>query len=72
MATSMVASVILVNRKEGTSEEKLLQKVNWVYEEIQARNGIMSVNRQPSISTVRTALSYLSGFLEKKKDAFEP
>lgn len=45
MATSLVASIILVNRKDGISEEILVKKVNWLYNEILARNGIMSMNR---------------------------
>lgn len=70
MTTSLVSSVILVNRKDGTSEEQLFKKVNWLYNEIQFRNGVTSMNREPNIQTIRTTLSYLDAFLEKKKDVF--
>lgn len=40
MATSLVASIILFDRKTGISEEELLKKGQWVYQEIKARDGL--------------------------------
>ena len=48
MSTGMVASVLLMKRQGGYKEEDLLEKVSWLYNEILARNGSMSLNVQPS------------------------
>lgn len=72
MSTQMVASVLLLKRQGGISEEELLQKVIWLYKEIQARRGEMTMNMAPSQASVKNALKHLSAFIDMKKDVFAP
>jgi len=72
MSTQMVASVLLLKRQGGISEEELLSKVTWLYNEIKARQGAMTMNMTPSQASVRNALKFLSTFVDMKKDVFAP
>ena len=72
MSTSMVASMILLRRQGGIKEEDLLKNVTWLYNEILARNGSMSINIQPSQATIRNSLKYLGSFIDMRKDVFTP
>lgn len=64
--------MLLIKRQGGVSEEELLKKVNWLYSEILARRGSMTMNMSPSQATVRNALKYLETFVDIKKDVFAP
>ena len=66
----MMASLLLVNRKNAYSQEILLKQMEWLYEEIKERDGLTSLNLKPTMTTVRHALRLLSGYVEKssKKD----
>ena len=68
----MVASIIISKRQRGITEDELVQKVGWLYDEIQIRGGHMSLNNKPSKNTIRTSLGYLKSFIETKKDVFSP
>jgi hypothetical protein len=41
MSSSIVATVLLLHRK-GISDDELLKKACWIYEEISAKNGHVS------------------------------
>ena len=43
MSTPLVASVLLMHRK-GISLDLLIKRVGWVYDEIKARNGELSLS----------------------------
>lgn len=71
MSSSLVASVLLQHRK-GISEEEIVKKAGWVYEEIKARDGLVSLLSAPSSTSVQAALEYLKGFVDRKRNIFEP
>jgi len=48
MSTSIVSSVMLLDRRNTLSEEELLKKAQWVYHEINARDGHTGLNVAPS------------------------
>mmetsp|Transcript_22857 Transcript_22857/g.17314 ORF Transcript_22857/g.17314 Transcript_22857/m.17314 type:complete len:206 (+) Transcript_22857:1779-2396(+) len=72
MSPSLVASLMLVNRKVGHSMESLLAKMQWLYEEIKSRDGLTALNVKPTQATLKHALSVLTDFLEKhaRKEEF--
>ena len=72
MSTAMVASILILNRKGGTNEEDLLSRTTWLYHEIAARNGLMSMSVPPSVTTLRTVLVFLKDFIKRKQDVFVP
>ena len=69
MPTSIVASIILMNRK-GLIEETLIKKVEWLIPEILKRGG--KVTTEFVLVTVKQAISHLDNLLEKKRDIFHP
>eukprot|EP00347_Sterkiella_histriomuscorum_P008623 403344386 len=72
MSTQMVASIIISKRQGGITEDELVQKVGWLYDEIFIRGGQMSLNTKPTKATIKTALNLLKSFIETKKDVFSP
>ena len=68
----MVASIIISKRQGGITEDELVQKVGWLYDEIFIRGGQMSLNTKPTKATIKTALNLLKSFIETKKDVFSP
>jgi glycerone phosphate O-acyltransferase/fatty acyl-CoA reductase len=72
MSTNIVASILLMRRQGGMKEDDLLEKTTWLFKEIQARNGSMSMNVALSKTSLRTSLKYLQNFIDMKKDTFSP
>lgn len=72
MSTQMVASILISRRQGGISEEELVRKCDWLFQEIRVRGGQMSLNTNPTKNTVKNALSHLKSFIETKKDVFSP
>ncbi len=66
--TSMLSSIILESRNQAISEERLKAKATWLFQEINARTGLMSISIPPSTLVIRTSLSYLKDFVEKKQE----
>ena len=71
MSTNIVATVLLQHRK-GISEDEMVRKAQWIYEEISARGAETMVSTPPSSTSVQAALKYLEGFVERKRNIFEP
>lgn len=71
MATPIVATVLLMHRR-GISLDMLIKRVQWVYEEIKERKGELSLSHSPSITSVQQCLTFLSGFVNRKRNVFEP
>jgi len=46
-----VATVLLQHRR-GISEDELVKKATWIYEEIKGRNGFTSLNSAPNTAIV--------------------
>lgn len=69
MPTSIVASIILMNRK-GLIEETLVKKTEWLIPEILKRGG--KVTTEFVLVTAKQAVSHLDNLLEKKRDIFHP
>lgn len=51
MSTPLVASILLLHRR-GISQDQLIQKVSWLYEELKARKADLSLTSPPSITVV--------------------
>ena len=68
----MVASIIISKRQRGITEDELVNKVVWLYDEILVRGGNMSLNAKPTKVSVKNSLGYLKSFIETKKDVFSP
>lgn len=71
MNTPMVATILLMHRK-GISEDLLIKRVVWIYNEIKIRNGDLNLSSPPSSAIIKQCLSFLSGFVEVKRDIFNP
>ena len=71
MTTALVASALLMHRR-GLSIDLLVKRVSFLYEEIQARNGILSSVIVPTQKMVKTYISYLGDFVDKKNEIYEP
>ncbi|CDW80559.1 male sterility protein [Stylonychia lemnae] len=72
MVTSLTASILLMHRK-GISYDQLLNKIDWLFKEIQARNAELSFNSSPSSAMISTSsLRYLGKFIDQKRNIFEP
>lgn len=67
MSTNMVAAMLLLKRHRGMSEDELIRKVQWLYDEILLRGGSTSLNAKPSKQMVRNALGYLKGFIDASR-----
>ena len=72
MPTALVAAVILMNRK-GISEDALVEKVEWLGNELVVRNSKLgSMNENSTSIAVRNAINHLEAIISKtKKDIFE-
>ena len=68
MSTSLASAIILLHRKLGIDEKTLHSEVVWLYQEIEARGGLMCDNVVPSMFSFKTALKYLNDLLEQKVD----
>jgi glycerol-3-phosphate O-acyltransferase len=71
MTTSLVATVILMNRR-GISLDLLEKRVAFVYDEISARKGIISTTLPTTPKMIASCLSYLKDFVDNKKQIYEP
>mmetsp|Transcript_5722 Transcript_5722/g.4892 ORF Transcript_5722/g.4892 Transcript_5722/m.4892 type:complete len:230 (+) Transcript_5722:2196-2885(+) len=68
LPTSIVASIILMNRK-GISEESLIQKVEWLKLQILKRGGrIGGIDENSSLKTIKGAVTHLEHLIDQKKD----
>jgi len=72
MPTALVAAVVLMHRK-GISEDSLVERVEWLGNELVARNSKLgSMNENSTSIAVRNAINHLEGIITKtKKDIFE-
>lgn len=59
MSTNIVAAMLLLKRQGGITEEELLKKIGWLYDEILARGANTSLNSRPTKTTLKNSLSYL-------------
>ncbi len=66
MGTSIVSALLLMHRKVFIKEEVLLKQMQWLYSEIKARDGLISMTIKPTLSALRSALTFLKGLTEKK------
>jgi glycerol-3-phosphate O-acyltransferase len=71
MITSLVASVLLQFRK-GISVDEILRKTTWIYDEIKARGGELGLSNPPSTTSIQSALKFLDGFVDMKRNILEP
>lgn len=71
MTTSIVATILLMYRK-GISKDLLVQRANFIYEEIIARNGLVQINIKPNEKYINKSLAYLSEFVESKNGIVLP
>ena len=51
MSTSLVATALLLHRK-GISNELLVKRVTWIYDEIKARGGELNLGSTPSTAII--------------------
>jgi glycerol-3-phosphate O-acyltransferase len=72
MSTNIVASMLLIDRQGGVTEEELVNRSTWLFKEIQERKGYMAMNTNPSQTSVRNSLNFLKNFVDFKKDVFQP
>ena len=72
MPTALVAAVILMQRK-GISEDALVERVEWLGNELVSRNSKLgSMNENSTSIAVRNAINHLDAIISKtKKDIFE-
>ena len=72
MPTALVAAVILMHRK-GISEDSLVERVEWLGNELVARKcKLGSMNENSTSIAVRNAINHLEGIITKtKKDIFQ-
>lgn len=70
MSTGPVAAVLLEFRK-GISTEIMLKQVEYIYEELEARNAHVSEDTQMNRGS-NHAMTLLNEFVKKKRDVFEP
>jgi len=71
MTTSMISTAILMHRR-GISKDLLNQRVGFIYDEILARNGLVSPTLKPTPQLIKKGLAYLKDFIDSKRDIFEP
>jgi Glycerol-3-phosphate O-acyltransferase len=68
MPTAIVSSLLLLHRK-GISEEMLMQKVEWLKNQILERGGrIGGIDENSSLKTIKGAITHLQHLVEQKKD----
>ncbi|CDW88677.1 male sterility protein [Stylonychia lemnae] len=72
MSTQIVASVIISKRQGGITEDELVSKTLWLYEEIQLRGGVTCQSSKPNKQSIKNSLTYLKSFIDTKKDVFSP
>jgi glycerol-3-phosphate O-acyltransferase len=48
MSTNIVASMLLIDRQGGVTEEELVDRSTWLFKEIQERKGYIAMNTNPS------------------------
>lgn len=70
MSTGPLATALLEHRK-GISNEAMLQHIEYIYEEIKARNAVVAENSAMNRGTAN-AMNLLTEFVSKKRDVFEP
>lgn len=69
MSTSMISSIILFNRKGYFSEEELLKKTHWLFDEITFRKGILSIDVKPNLTSIKSSLKLMEKLIEKRMDS---
>lgn len=70
MSSAPLAAVLLEFRK-GILNDNLVKQVDWIFEELKARNALLSENTVSNRGTIH-AMQYLEEFVRKKRDIFEP
>ncbi|CAI2365141.1 unnamed protein product [Moneuplotes crassus] len=70
MSTAPLASVLLQNRK-GISQENLSKSLEYVYEELSARNAVFA-EKSTLNGDLSSSMTLLGEFVKKKRDVFEP
>lgn len=71
MPTTLVAAMILLNRK-GINEEDLHKKVIWLGTSLVQRGVPITTEGLPSSNTVKIGLTHLNDYLDKKRDIIFP
>ena len=71
MSTPMIATILLMHRR-GISLDLLVKRVSWLYDEIRARKGEVGLTAAPSGAIVSQCLNFLSGFVNRNRDIFQP
>ena len=70
MSTSLIAAILMMYRK-GVSNDLILKRFLWIYDEISARGGELNLEQKPTAQYVTKYLNYLSDYIVKKKDMIE-
>lgn len=71
MPTTIVASLILMNRK-GINEKDLLKKALWLGQTLKKRNILLQTQGLPTKNTIQIGLEHLKDYLENKRGSFQP
>mmetsp|Transcript_321 Transcript_321/g.286 ORF Transcript_321/g.286 Transcript_321/m.286 type:complete len:339 (+) Transcript_321:602-1618(+) len=70
MSTAPLASVLLQHRK-GISQENLVNELEYVYNELNARNAVFA-EKSTLTGDLSSSMTLLGEFVKKKRDVFEP
>ena len=72
MPTSLIAAILLMHR-HGIGEEALVAEVEWLRQEISAKQyRVNGISQGPSTTAVQHALNHINDSVIRKKDLFEP
>jgi len=71
MSTPIIATILLMHRR-GISLDLLIKRVSWLYDEIKARKAEVGLTAAPSSAIVSQCLNFLSGFVNRNRDIFQP
>lgn len=71
MPTTIVASLILMNRK-GINEKDLLKKALWLGQTLKKRKIFIQSQGLPTKSTIQVGLEHLKDYLENKRGSYQP
>jgi hypothetical protein len=66
MTTSIIATVLLMHRR-GISQDLLVERVVFIYDEILARKGIVQINIKPNAKIIKIASNTYQTLLNKRE-----
>ena len=67
----MLSAALLMHRR-GISKDLLISRLMFVYNEVQARNGLVQLTIYPTTKIMNTYLQYISDFIETKNGVIQP